>query len=743
MQKIFTTFLFLIAFLGAKSQCDELIISEYIEGSSNNKVIELYNPTAFSVPLATLGYQIRVYNNGSATPTSTINLTGSIAANGTYILCHTSSAAPILAIADQTSGSLSHNGNDAIQLFRTFDAASIDVVGVIGVDPGTEWLVNGSSGTLNHTLVRKSTIQSPNLTWTGSGEMEWDIYAQDDFTHLDAHNNGCVASPLNAEFTFADHCFGTSATFTSTTTGGDGNYTYAWDFGDASGTSMQQNPTYSYATAGTYTVTLTVTDGALATDVATHSVIVFDKPVITSVPDNTSGCSPLQVCYTTNISGGTGPYTFFWSSGNTIQNPCITYSNSNNELLIVTDGNGCSDSVTNSITIIPIDDASFTYPSTSMCINDAGVLPTITGLAGGTFTGNGITNASTGFFDPAVSGQGCSTISYTTNGICPNTGIFTICVSTILDATIDPAGPFCELGVPTNLTAADNGGVWSGNGIIDANLGTFDASAAGVGTHTITYTISGSCGDTDTETIEVLANASVNIYNSDTAICNDSFGFFLSAEAGGTWSGTFVTDNADGTGFFSSAAITPGTYTATYTISGQCGDAGSIQITVTGPPVADYSFTSNLGTVNFTSTSTGAVTFSWDYDDGSPLGTIANPSHNFTANGTYNVCLTVTSAESCESVYCENIVITGLGIKEISSVKMNVYPNPSNGNFTVESNSIITKISVKNIIGQNVFTKNINAINSVISLEDVNNGFYFIELETENGKAVKRIEITN
>jgi PKD repeat protein len=164
---------------------------------------------------------------------------------------------------------------------------------------------------------------------------------------------------------------------------------------------------------------------------------------------------------------------------------------------------------------------------------------------------------------------------------------------------------------------------------------------------------------------------------------------------------------------------------------------------VTGPPVADYSFTSNLGTVNFTSTSTGAVTFSWDYDDGSPLGTIANPSHNFTANGTYNVCLTVTSAESCESVYCENIVITGLGIKEISSVKMNVYPNPSNGNFTVESNSIITKISVKNIIGQNVFTKNINAINSVISLEDVNNGFYFIELETENGKAVKRIEITN
>lgn len=64
------------------------------------------------------------------------------------------------------------------------------------------------------------------------------------------------------------------------------------------------------------------------------------------------------------------------------------------------------------------------------------------------------------------------------------------------DATITPPGLICDGGPALNLTGADPGGTWSGTGITDANAGTFDPTVAGVGTHTITYSIPGLCGDT-------------------------------------------------------------------------------------------------------------------------------------------------------------------------------------------------------------------------------------------------------
>lgn len=77
-----------IAFSGLvyPTDCSDLFISEYVEGSGNNKLLEIYNPTASPVSLA--NYRIRVYSNGSSSPTTTTVLFETIAAYGTYIVAN-------------------------------------------------------------------------------------------------------------------------------------------------------------------------------------------------------------------------------------------------------------------------------------------------------------------------------------------------------------------------------------------------------------------------------------------------------------------------------------------------------------------------------------------------------------------------------------------------------------------------------------------------------------------------------
>lgn len=732
------------------SQCNNLFISEYIEGSGNNKAIEIYNPTSFTVPL-TGNFTLRMYFNGSITPTS-FPLTGTLAPGAVHVFSITTADPLILAQADQTSAASWFNGDDAVELYNSLLGASVDVIGVIGVDPGTEWTVNGTSGTANRTLVRKASIQSPNTVWTASGELGWDIFAQDDFTHIGSHTmTPCAATPTIANFTHANVCLGNTMSFSGSASGGNGGpYFYFWDFGDGIGASNVQNPIYTYSTSGTFNVQLIAVDGTGNDDTITQQVTVFSLPTacINPIPNTGNGCAPDTIDFV-NCSVGNGPLTYSWtfSNGNTSSatQPIQVFSADTAWVeFIVTDVNGCLDTLIDGADINLPDDASFSYDMATYCISQTDPSPTVSGLAGGTFSGTGV-NASTGVIDLSAAGIGTHTITYTTNGPCPTSSQTTIHITGQFDATITPVSAVCENTSAFTLNAVDAGGTWSATcgACIISTTGSFNSSIAGPGTHTITYTINGTCGDVATTQITVNSQDFLNIYTSDTIICNDIFGFFLSAETGGIWSdiSSLVSDNANGTGFFSSAAITPGTYYAVYSTNSACPFIDSIAIDVYDYPVANFTFTGTLGNISFTNTSTNSTTYSWDFDDATALSTQTNPSHTFALNGIYNVCLTATNAVGCSSINCQNVNVTGLGITENSSLKWNVYPNPSNGNFTVESNSIITKIAVKNVIGQNVFAKNVNANNMIISLDDVNNGFYFIEMETESGKAVKRMEI--
>ncbi|MBQ4800583.1 ExeM/NucH family extracellular endonuclease [Pseudoalteromonas sp. MMG006] len=172
-----------IASLSAPASAD-LIISEYIEGSSNNKAIELYNNADTEISLE--GYNLGLYSNGSSSVGNSIDLTGTLGANTTYIISNPSAAAAILDIADATSTATYFNGDDALVL--TKDGVIVDSFGQVGVDPGSEWS-EGGVATVNKTLRRKNSVTTGRTDSTGAFDPsdEWEQFDIDTFDGLGSH----------------------------------------------------------------------------------------------------------------------------------------------------------------------------------------------------------------------------------------------------------------------------------------------------------------------------------------------------------------------------------------------------------------------------------------------------------------------------------------------------------------------------------------------------------------------------
>lgn len=163
--------------------CANLYFSEYIEGSSNNKALEIYNPTPDSVDLSS--YTVKVFNNGSFSPSNTQVLSGLIGPGSVYVIANSSADSAVLAVADITSTVTFFNGDDAVVLLNGGD--TIDVIGLVGQDPGTNWAIDTLGATSEFTLVRKPGVNAGQKNW-GIGAFEWLVYAQNDFSFLGSHD---------------------------------------------------------------------------------------------------------------------------------------------------------------------------------------------------------------------------------------------------------------------------------------------------------------------------------------------------------------------------------------------------------------------------------------------------------------------------------------------------------------------------------------------------------------------------
>lgn len=204
------------------TDCSELFFSEYVEGWSQNKAIEVYNPTNATIDLS--NYTIERYSNGATNSSAggITNLAGMLASGDAFVLTNgetdTSSTfgycdPALIALGDMAEPNGSYptpmhmNGNDAMVL--TKNGIVIDVIGRVGEDPASgAWTDDPASGftlgtwwTMQHTLIRKQNV----LFGDNNGldlfdpSAEWDSLPVGTWGNLGSHTCNCLNTSYIAD----------------------------------------------------------------------------------------------------------------------------------------------------------------------------------------------------------------------------------------------------------------------------------------------------------------------------------------------------------------------------------------------------------------------------------------------------------------------------------------------------------------------------------------------------------------
>lgn len=370
--------------------------------------------------------------------------------------------------------------------------------------------------------------------------------------------------------TTATICEGGSITFTNTST----NYptSYSWNYGDGTPNGTTASPVHQYTTAGTYTVTLTVSNQWGSTTSVPLTITVNAPDDATFSYSAGTYCADAGNQTPTVVDAGT-----FTSTAGLSINPStgvidLAASTAGTYTVTNTTSGSCPDTKTTSITINALSDASFNYPSNTICLSDGNQTPT-TGMAG-TFsstTGLVFVSTTTGEINVSGSTAGTYVITYNVAGTCPNSSQ----TSVTLTATPDAAFTYANTAYCTNGTdpspvfgSGANGGVFSSTAglTINSNSGVIDLSASTAGTYTVTNTITavGSC-PADVETFSVTVNGlpAVALANfTDVCVYNPAFALTGGTPAGGSYSGTGV---SGGNFNPATAGVGPETITYSYT----------------------------------------------------------------------------------------------------------------------------------------------------------------------------------
>jgi len=172
---------------------DNIFFSEYGEGSSYNKYLEIYNASDEAVDLS--AYQRVNCSNGCTEWEYYTDFAegASVAGGDVYVICDSGVGDDFPSAECDESGALYFNGDDAQGIYHIASGTTIDLIGEIGDDPGSGWDVAGeSAGTKDHSIIRKSSVITGNTDWavsagTNSEDSEWVVQDQNTWAFIGSH----------------------------------------------------------------------------------------------------------------------------------------------------------------------------------------------------------------------------------------------------------------------------------------------------------------------------------------------------------------------------------------------------------------------------------------------------------------------------------------------------------------------------------------------------------------------------
>lgn len=382
---------------GFAQPCSNLFFSEYLEGSSNNKAIEIYNPTNATINLT--DYVIYRYNNGSPTPTDSLFPQGTLAANSVFVAGNPSAVSQILSVSDTLHTITFYNGDDAMSIKHIPSNTVLDIIGIVGVDPGTNWTV-GSGATSEFTLVRMIGVQEGTTNWA-IGATQYDVYPQNTFTFIGNHTMTSCCAQASASATSTDiDCFGNGNGTANVTASGGNSFTYLWLHDNST------NATISNLNAGTFACV--VTNDCGSSDTAVVTITEPTALVLTVDSILAPGCSQNDGSLGVAVTGGTPGYTYLWSNGQI--SALATNLSAGSYNCYITDSNGCQDTL---FTTLNSNNPPTVTLSLTIADTLCGTNPVLTlgggSPAGGTWGGPGVTGNQ---FDPSQVSPGLTLINY-------------------------------------------------------------------------------------------------------------------------------------------------------------------------------------------------------------------------------------------------------------------------------------------------------------------------------------------
>ncbi|MBI3142044.1 MAG: PKD domain-containing protein, partial [Bacteroidetes bacterium] len=541
-----------------------------------------------------------------------------------------------------------------------------------------------------------SSSASPSVTYGTAGYYQVKMVATSSAGCKDSATKTvqAYASPSGG-FSTSDVCLNEASSFTNQSSGAT---TYAWDFGNNSGTSTSTSPSYTYSGANTYTVSLVASNANGCRDTATGQATVNALP--------SASFSTADVCHGTAVSfsnGSSGASTYSWSygdgQGSSLSSPSHTYSNAGTYdiSLIAVTSKGCRDTADGSVTVNANPVVSISAGD-ECAYDEVSFANSTTGASSYAWTFGDGSGSSTAAPSHLYTNPGTynAVLTATSSASCTTKDSLSVDVFAVpsasftsKDACTGTANAFSNTSSISTGTMAHSWDFGDNSGTSNNTSPSYTYSIAGTYSVELISTSNNGCSDTATGTATVNALPSPDFTFSDVCL-GSAMSFSNKSSGASSYSWSFGDGKTSTTTSPSNTYTVDGQYTVTLLATSSAGCTSSVSKTVTvyGLPTASFTATNEcLGdAMTTTNLSSGASSYSWSFGDGNSSTSTA-PSHTYGKSGSYTVNLTATSSNGCTSQKSASVTVYALPTASFSANtacqgSATTFSNSSNGAST-------------------------------------------------------------